>query len=120
MKECCVQKPQLRMSSEWMLVGRGALQLESSQHGAESIVFASVPRTVLWTDDHIQAVFARQEYGVKHVWTQLVVGARADSGAVESKVYFDVSAKLAGFGYFFHQHGSSNLKVCGRFGLLEG
>ena len=92
---------------------RNTLIKAFGQHGAESIVFASVPRTVLWTDDHIQAVFARQEYGVKHVWTQLVVGARADSGAVESKVYFDVSAKLAGFGYFFTSMDPQILRYAG-------
>ena len=71
------------------------------QHGAESIVLASLPGRALWTDDHIQSGFSRQEYGVQRVWTQLIVGAMADSGAVESEVYYDVSARLAGFGYFF-------------------
>ena len=39
---------------------RNTLIKAFGQHGAESIVLASVPRTVLWTDDHIQAVLARQ------------------------------------------------------------
>ena len=80
---------------------RNTLIKAFGQHGAESMILASVPGTILWTDDYIQAVLGRREYGVKRVWTQLVVGARTEAGALEPKVYFDVSARLAGFRYFF-------------------
>ena len=71
------------------------------RHGAEAIILASVPGAVLWTDDHVQALFARNEHGVLRVWTQFVIGARAESGAINIEAFFDASARLLGFGYFF-------------------
>jgi len=70
-------------------------------YGAEAIVLASVPGAVLWTDDHIQALLARKEHGVLRVWTQLVIGEQVNSGAIDAEAYFDASAKMVGFRYFF-------------------
>jgi len=39
------------------------------RHGAESIVIASMPGHVLWTDDMILADLAKTEFGVRRVWT---------------------------------------------------
>jgi hypothetical protein len=71
------------------------------QYGAESIILASAPGSVLWTDDHVQANLARNEYGVRRVWTQLVIGYKVDSGLLDANKYFDASARLVGFRYFF-------------------
>ena len=72
------------------------------QYGAESILLAAtVPKAVLWTDDFAQAGLARSEHGVSRVWTQLVIRRLVESGVVKPEVFFDASAKLFGYGYYF-------------------
>ena len=71
------------------------------QYGAEAILLAVAPGTVLWTDDFIQAELARNEHGVSRVWTQFVIGERFELGVVETETFLDTSAKLFGYGYYF-------------------
>lgn len=71
------------------------------QYGAEAVLLAAGPGGVLWTDDFVQAALARGEYGASRVWTQLVVGARAESGMVDPEIFLDASAKLLGYRYSF-------------------
>ena len=71
------------------------------RYGAEALLLADVPGGVLWTDDLAQAGIARSEHGVSRVWTQFVIGARADSGMVDLETFFDASAKLIGYRYSF-------------------
>ena len=71
------------------------------RYGAEALLLAAVPGGVLWTDDLAQADLARSGHGVSRVWTQFVIGARAESGMVDPETYFDASAKLLGYGYSF-------------------
>jgi tetratricopeptide (TPR) repeat protein len=80
---------------------RDALIGGFGNHGAEAILLATTPGTVLWTDDHIQALVARNDHGVLRVWTQLVIGERVDSGAIDVELLNDASARLLGFRYFF-------------------
>lgn len=65
-------------------------------YGAESVVLASDPDYVLWTDDLVQAHLAGQEFGDRRVWTQLVLGALTDAGLLTPDEYGDASAKLVG------------------------
>jgi tetratricopeptide (TPR) repeat protein len=65
-------------------------------YGAESVVLASDPGYVLWTDDLIQAQTAAQEFGSRRVWTQLVLGALTDAGLLMSDEYSEASASLIG------------------------
>lgn len=78
------------------------------RHGAESMVLASDPGRVLWTDDHILSQCAQGEFGVNRIWTQAVIQALVSQGIVEPEVYFEVSAKLLGCRYSFT---SSNAQV---------
>ena len=72
------------------------------QYGAESILLAAtLPKAVLWTDDLAQAGLARGEHSVSRVWTQLVIAKLSESGVVRPEVFFDASAKLFGYGYYF-------------------
>ena len=71
------------------------------QYGAEAVLLAAEPGGVLWTDDLAQAGLARSEHGVSRVWTQFVIGARAESGMVDPETFLDASAKLLGYGYHF-------------------
>jgi tetratricopeptide (TPR) repeat protein len=66
------------------------------QYGAESIVLASNPDYVLWSDDLIQAQIAAKEYGVRRAWTQLVISQLADAGLLTFKERDRASAQLVG------------------------
>lgn len=80
---------------------RQALVRAFGQHGAESILLASEPGRILWTDDYILADLAQKEFGVHRVWTQLFLQMLAESGVIDPQIVFDASAKLIGYGYYF-------------------
>ena len=71
------------------------------QYGAEAILLSAVPGAVLWTDDHVQSMLAREEHGVSRVWTQFVIRACVELGVVDPEAFLNVSAKLLGYGYYF-------------------
>ncbi|HYL57763.1 MAG TPA: hypothetical protein VEU51_02750 [Candidatus Acidoferrales bacterium] len=71
------------------------------RHGAESIVTASLPGHVLWTDDRILADLAKSEFGVRRVWTEAALQARAKAGNLDPAELGTASTKLAGWGYSF-------------------
>jgi tetratricopeptide (TPR) repeat protein len=71
------------------------------RHGAESIVIASMPGHVLWTDDSILADLAKSEFGVRRVWTEAALQARAQAGNLDPAELATAGTKLAGWGYTF-------------------
>jgi len=71
------------------------------QGGAESIVLASKPGHLLWTDDARLGGFARTEYGAKSVWTQAVLQWAAGKGHISEEKLALSTAQLIGFGYSF-------------------
>jgi hypothetical protein len=75
---------------------RGAIEKFFGTYGAESIVLASDPDYVLWTDDLIQAQTAAQEFGSRRVWTQLVLEVFAEAGLITVDEYSEASARLIG------------------------
>jgi tetratricopeptide (TPR) repeat protein len=85
-------------------VGLAALQPEHREslekffgtYGAESMILASDPECVLWTDDLIQAQTSAQEFGSRRVWTQLVLGVLTDAGLLAPEEYSRASANLIG------------------------
>jgi tetratricopeptide (TPR) repeat protein len=80
---------------------REALLRAFGQHGAESIVIASQPGRALWTDDYVVAQLAQKEFGVRRVWTQLFLQTLAESSTIDGEIFFEASAKLVGYGYYF-------------------
>jgi hypothetical protein len=42
-------------------------------YGTESMLLASKPGYVLWSDDLVQSVIAATEFGARRVWTQTVL-----------------------------------------------
>jgi tetratricopeptide (TPR) repeat protein len=66
------------------------------KYGAESIILASNPDYVLWSDDLVQGQVAANEYGAHRVWTQLVIGNLAESGLLGSQERDTASARLIG------------------------
>jgi tetratricopeptide (TPR) repeat protein len=71
------------------------------RHGAESIMLASVPGHVLWTDDRVIANVARHEFGVRRIWTQSAFMARVQAGSLDPAQLATAGTKLAGWGYTF-------------------
>jgi tetratricopeptide (TPR) repeat protein len=68
--------------------------------GAQSIVLARLPGSVLWTDDWTVATFAAN-LGVSRVWTQLVLLFLSERGVLREAIGAEWMAKLIGFGYEF-------------------
>ena len=83
------------------------------RYGAEAVLLARMPGAVLWTDDLVQAKLARTEYGVSRVWTQLVIEKCAESTIVKPEVFFDASAKLFGYGYYFTSLNPNTIRQAG-------
>lgn len=71
------------------------------EHGAQIVTLASTPGRVLWTDDFAVAMIARHEFGVRRVWTQVVLQERTEAGVIEPEMFFGATAKLAGWRYYF-------------------
>jgi tetratricopeptide (TPR) repeat protein len=96
---------------------REALVKFFGSYGAESILLASDPDYVLWTDDLIQAQTAAQEFGSRRVWTQLVLGVLTDAGLLSSDEYSEASARLIGMTFVATLFDSST--VLAAFRLTE-
>ena len=71
------------------------------QHGAESMVLASAPGAILWTDDQTTARFALGEFGVRRVWTQAVLQSMTGRGLIDATEFVEATAKLLGWRYVF-------------------
>jgi hypothetical protein len=88
---------------------REALEKFFGSYGAESMVLASNPDSVLWTDDLIQAQTSAQEFGSRRVWTQLVLGALTDLGLLTADEYAEATARLLGMEFVATQFDSLSL-----------
>jgi len=71
------------------------------EHGAQSVVLASASGRVLWTDDFAVAMIAKHKFGVRRAWTQVALQERTEAGAIRPETFFEVSAKLIGWRYYF-------------------
>ena len=86
-------------------------------HGAESILLASLPGHALWTDDRVLANLARDEFGVRRIWTQAALMARVQAGNLEPAQLATAGTRLAGWGYTFT---TPSLETLMRAGALSG
>ena len=80
-------------------VKREPLEKMFGQYGAEAMILATNPESVLWTDDLIQAELAKNEFGVKRVWTELVAEQTALAGLITEAEKERVVASLIGMEY---------------------
>jgi hypothetical protein len=69
------------------------------QYGAETILLAARPDAVLWTDDLIQAEMAKNEFGVKRTWTEIVAELTAVAGQITDAERHKITASLIGMNY---------------------
>jgi hypothetical protein len=80
---------------------RELLDTAFGRSGTEAILLASLPGRILWTDDNRMAGFARTEYGVRRIWTQVLLQHGLEVGKVTQEDFSRASAKLVGFEYAF-------------------
>jgi len=78
---------------------RESLEKLFGQYGAESMMLASNPDFVLWTDDLIQAQIAANEFGAKRAWTQLLLEQTAQVGQITDAERNRAVAALIGMEY---------------------
>jgi len=83
------------------------------RHGVESIMLASMPGHVLWTDDRVLANVARSDFGVRRIWTQSAFMARVQAGSLDTSELATAGTKLAGWGYTFTTPSLENLMRAG-------
>jgi tetratricopeptide (TPR) repeat protein len=66
------------------------------QYGAEALALARNPAYVLWTDDFVQGQAATGLFGVRSVWTQVVLASLAEVGLITQQEYAQATARLVG------------------------
>jgi hypothetical protein len=69
------------------------------QHGAESILLARNPGHILWTDDFMIAAYSQENFGIRRVWTQVVLARLTSEGFFPLNDYWKASAILLGYNY---------------------
>lgn len=68
---------------------------------AESLIVARTLAQTLWTDDFVVGTIARNDHGVRRVWTQMVAQWMGRTGKLDADYAIDVSLGLIERGYFF-------------------
>jgi tetratricopeptide (TPR) repeat protein len=69
------------------------------QYGSESILLARHSDSILWTDDLIQAEIAKNEFGIRRTWSELVAEQSAIAGELSPDERQLVLASLIGMEY---------------------
>jgi len=87
--------------------------LEEDCRIISGIDLAARPGNLLWTDDAVAGAFAIGEFGVKRVWTQIILQWMASTGSVAEKDFYDSAATLFGWGYQFTSMSSKSLVGAG-------
>lgn len=78
---------------------REPLEQMFGQYGAETMLLAAEPDSVLWTDDLIEAQLAKNEFGVKRAWTELVAEQAVLAGDLSNEERERVIASLVSMEY---------------------
>jgi hypothetical protein len=86
---------------------RRPLEEMFGQYGAETLILAANPEHVSWTDDLIQADLARQEFGVKRAWTQLIAEQTTLAGQMTEAERARAVASLVGVEYVVTSYDSA-------------
>ena len=71
------------------------------QATAECVAIAMKTRAVLWTDDYAVAEIARNELGVRRVWTQTIAEQMCEANKLAYESLRDLSIWLVSLGYAF-------------------
>ncbi len=78
---------------------RELLEEMFGQYGAETMLLAANSDNVLWTDDLVLAEMAKNEFGAKRTWTELVAEQSALAGELAAGEKERVVASLIGMEY---------------------
>ncbi len=79
--------------------------------GLESAVVGAGSSRLLWTDDGVTAILAREKFGTRRVWTQGVLRWLNQSGILSNDRYANASAHLLGWRYEFTSVNPEVLRV---------
>jgi predicted Zn-dependent protease len=71
------------------------------RHNLDSMLLASEPDAMLWTDDLILGIIGRADFQSPRVWTQVVLFVLQQGGTISRQEYDQAIAKLVGW----HYHG---------------
>ncbi|HEX4341538.1 MAG TPA: hypothetical protein VH062_36765 [Polyangiaceae bacterium] len=80
----------------------------------ETAVLASQPNRILWSDDGVYALIARERLGVRRIWTQAALAWLVDEGRIGGEVHTAASARLIGWGYSFTRSNPAIMREAGR------
>jgi tetratricopeptide (TPR) repeat protein len=69
------------------------------RHNAESFVLAAAAGAALWTDDGVLGMIGAADFGVRRVWTQVVLHRRVQAGSLTDNEYDRAVASLVGWSY---------------------
>ena len=78
---------------------RTKIEAVFGSNGIEAMVMAGKPGSVLWTDDYAVAAAARESFGTRLVWTELVLRHWKERGRIDAATYYGACAKLIGWRY---------------------
>ncbi len=79
----------------------------------EAIAIASEGNRILWTDDGVLTLVAKEKMGIRRMWSQLGMAWLLDQGRAEPAAYERASARLIAWGYSFTRATRSILKTAG-------
>jgi len=80
---------------------RGRLLQIFGQAGLESVLVAAQPGRILWTDDLATAVFARDEFGCRRIWSQFLFEYFAQRAVIRPEAATDLTARLFAMRYYY-------------------
>jgi hypothetical protein len=93
---------------------RKELETACGPAGADSVVLASQPNRILWTDDRIVAFVSDYRLKTPRIWSQLVFRWMLNQGSLGAQEFAAISGKLIGCGYTFTQSAVDIMFECGR------
>jgi tetratricopeptide (TPR) repeat protein len=83
------------------------------QAGAETVLLASRPGAILWTDDGVVAGAMRHQFGVRRVWTEVVLRHLASTGMISQDEYQKAAAWLVARRYVVTPFGPETVLAAG-------
>jgi len=69
------------------------------RYGAETIVLAGKPQTIMWCDDAPESQLSATTFGGRRAWTQMILLSLAEAGLLQPDDYAKAVAKMIGMGF---------------------
>lgn len=89
------------------------------KYGFETVMLATEPDSVLFTDDSIQGELAVVNYGVRRTWTHAYLIHLRRHGKISQERFVDAVAKLIGMQYSNTTFNSAEILACARLAKYD-